>query len=132
MKIWDDDGIACVIKSTLRDKLDRVGDRELLLLREMASPEGFRLLSILEAGKTLEKAALVERCGMDIHRLNELLLLFSENNIIEFYHDYHCSQNGYKLCAHFGVTASMMLAIGVILSKQTNYATSEYITINQP
>ncbi len=132
MKIWDDDGVACVIKSTLRDKLGCVGDRELLLLREMASPEGFRLLTIFEAGRMLEKAELVEHCGIDLHRLNELLLLFSENNIIEFYHDYHCNRNGYKLCAHFGVAVSMMLAIGFILSKQTNYSTSEYITINQP
>jgi transcriptional regulator with XRE-family HTH domain len=87
MKIWDDDGVACVVKSSLRDKLSTVGDRELKIMEELCSKEGFTLISMLDSSKLTAKAELVEKSGIEIRRLNELLLLLTESKIIEFVYE---------------------------------------------
>ena len=66
--------------------------------------------------------------GIEKHRLNELLLTFTERQIIEFAVRDQNGVRGYKLCGHFGIAAEMMLAAAYVLSKMTNYAVSEYIT----
>ena len=130
MKIWDDDGVACVVKSSLNEMLGQVSAKELCLLQKMTSSEGFRLLSLLNGSRPLKKEDLIEQCGIEIEQLNELLLLFTENKIIEYYFAYQ-GHEGYRLCAHFGIAASMILAAGYILSKKNHYSIN--IThINQP
>ena len=120
MKIWDEDGVVCVVRSDLRDRAIHIGEREHLLLRELISPEGLTLISLLHPMNHIPKAELIEASEIPLPRLNDLLLLFVENKIVEF------GFNGYKLCGHYGIVASMILAAGHILSK-TRYTVSEYV-----
>ena len=128
MKIWDDAGVACVVQKKLREQLPEVGERELSLLCELASPDGFALLSRLDAHDLVTKEELVESTGIEKHRLNELLLMFCENQIIEFAARERGDSCGYKLCGHFGIAAELVLAAAYVLSRRRNYAVSEYIS----
>ncbi len=128
MKIWDDDGVACVVQSALREKLQNVGEQELSLMREMCSAEGFRLLSLLDANTTVSKEELHEKCGIELSVLNTLLITFMENGIVEYVSRSH-GKGGYKLSGHCGISAYMVLAAAFILSKR-NYTVSEFTTVN--
>lgn len=121
LKIWDDDGVACVIRTDLREKLGSVGDREYRLLSELSSPDGLRLISRLDTVKPVTKETLSEESGIGLGRLNELLLSFIESDIVEY-----VNPAGYKLCGHFGIAAYMVLAAAFILSKK-KYTLSEYL-----
>lgn len=129
MKIWDDDGVACLVKSSLREKLHIVEDRTLEVMRELCTKEGFTLISILDTNALMTKAELVEKSGIELHRLNALLLLFTESKLIEFMSGMSGtkSYDGYKMCARSGVVAYMMLAAAFILAKQ-NCHVSEYLS----
>ena len=127
MKIWDDAGVACIVQKKLREQLDRIGEEELALLRELSSPEGFAILSRLDAHDLTPKEELMA-LGIEKHRLNELLLMFCENQIIEFAARERGDSCGYKLCGHFGIAAELVLAAAYVLSRRRNYAVSEYIS----
>lgn len=124
-KVWDEDGVTCVVKSSLLSKLGDVGEREHNIMRELCSEDGFKLISMLDGGRLTPKALLIEKSGIELKRLNELLLLFTENRIIEFVFK-SSSCDGYKICAHFGIAAYMVIAAAFLLSK-SNCSTSEYI-----
>jgi len=128
MKIWDDAGVACVVQKKLREQLANVGEKELPLLGEIASPEGFALLSRLDPHELTTKEELTESTGIEKHRLNELLLEFTEHQIIEFSTRDNNDRCGYKLCGHFGIAAELVLAAAYVLSRRHNYAVSEYIS----
>lgn len=132
MKIWDDDGVACIVKNTLKDHLDNVNEHTLQLMRELCTPEGFAIIKALDCHGRLSKNELAEKCGVEISRLNELLLLFTEGQIVEYISGnnmLYCTPNrapGYKICAHYGIVAYMVIAMASILGKRTNFSTSEY------
>lgn len=128
MKIWDDDGIACVIKSSLKDHIGQPSASTLFLLSQLCSAEGFRLITLLDTNHLLSKAELIEQSGIEQSRLNELLLLFIENEIIQFIsaHDNQGSE-GYKIHAYRGMAAYLMLAASFVLCK-SKCQVSEYIT----
>lgn len=128
MKIWDDAGVACVVQKKLREQLDKVGAEELRILSMMVSPEGFAILSRLDAHDLTSKEELLAATELDIHTLNEYLIEFTERQIIEFAVRDQNGVRGYKLCGHFGIAAEMLLAAAYVLSKTTNYAVSEYIS----
>ncbi|MBQ9151561.1 MAG: helix-turn-helix transcriptional regulator [Clostridia bacterium] len=125
MKVWDEDGVVCVVRSDLSAKAATLGEREYCLLRELTSPEGIKLISLLHPVNLTPKAALVEASGIPLPRLGELLLLFTENKIVEFGFN-GGGYDGYKLCGHFGIAASMILAAGHLLAKPC-YTVSEYV-----
>ncbi len=125
LKIWDDDGIACVIQSAIKDKFSSVSEHELDLMRDLCSAEGFKLISLLDTTNTITKEDLLEKSGLDPTVVNELLLKFIENRIIEFAPSSRAS-GGYKLCGHYGIAAYMILSAAYILSKKV-YTVSEYI-----
>ena len=128
MKIWDDDGIACVIQASLREHLDRVNEDTLAILARMASPEGFRLLSALHQTFPTPKSELMERCKIDTPTLNELLLLFLEHEIIEFVSSKeNRGTDGYKINAYYGMAAQLLLGAAFVLSKPV-CTVSEYVT----
>lgn len=120
LKIWDDDGVACVVCSDLKEKLGNMGEHECMLLSELASPDGLKLISLLDTVKTVTKDYLISESGIERGRLNELLLTFVENNIVEY-----VNPSGYKICGHFGIAAYMVLAAAFILTKR-KYTLSEY------
>ena len=126
LKIWDDDGVACIVQSTLRDKMSTVDDSVLDLLQMLSSKEGLAIITALDTSRLTPKQTLVERCGIELHRMNELLLRMMEEQIIEFITPSK-GATGYKLCGHFGIAAYMVMAASYILSKKRHYSVSEYI-----
>ena len=126
LKIWDDDGVACVVQSALREKMGAVDDSTLDLLQVLCSKDGLAIVTALDTTKLTPKQTLVETCGVELHRLNELLLRMMEEQIIEFITP-DKGASGYKLCGHFGISAYMVMAAAYILSKKRHYSVSEYI-----
>ncbi len=120
MKVWDDDGIVCVVKASLMADIGSIGEREYTLLGALASPEGMAIISLCRQDKVISKEALIEQSGIPLARLNDLLLLFSEHLILS--HDV----GGYRLCGHYAIAACMVLAAGYLLGKK-KYTVSEYI-----
>ena len=124
MKIWDDDGVACVVKNSLREKLD-FGEREEKIISLLASHDGLRLTSLLEPVEPVSKEFLLENSGIGEARLNELLLALIESGVVEHSMRGFTDSEGYRLCAHCGVAAYMLLAAAHILAKK-RYTVSEY------
>ena len=123
MKIWDDDGIACIVKSSLRERIFDVDVNTLNLMREMCTEDCFRLLSVLDPFDIISKSEITDKTSIETNRLNELLLYLMENNIIEFVSV--VGGGGYKIHSHAGISAYMILAVARIISKK-NYTVSEY------
>lgn len=128
LKIWDDDGIVAVVSNQLLDRLDSIGEKEYSLMQTLCTRESMSLLSAFPRdGVAIGKADLIEKCGIEPARLNDLLLTLLEAQIIEFVskgRQYPVS--GYKISGHFGITAYLVLASLFILSK-TSYTVSEYL-----
>ena len=127
MKIWDDDGVACVIKSSLIKSLSTFDTASQELINAICSEEGQKLITALKCHSPIPKAEIIEATGIEISRLNELLILFIENNVIEFIASHKIiNAPGYKLNGHCGIAAYMVLAAMYILNKKT-YSVSEYL-----
>jgi transcriptional regulator with XRE-family HTH domain len=125
-KAWDDNGIACVVKSSLRDKLDVVGEKELKLLETLVSSEYFTLIRHIDCQKTISKSELAEKTGFDNNKLNEMLIYLTENKLVEFYIPRLKSQEGYKLTANRGVIAYLIWGMAYLLTSE-RHSTSEYL-----
>lgn len=126
LKIWDDEGVACVVRRDLCGKAENIGDREAALLGALCSPDGLKLIAQLDPVQPQSKETLLANSGVDADRLNELLLLFVENEVVEHVTRSYYPQTGYKLCGHYGIAAYMALAAAFVLSKK-RYTLSEYI-----
>ena len=126
MKIWDDDGVACIVQSTLRERFTMPDEHASALLSAISSPDGLCLIAALDACNPISKSELSERTGIDISRLNELLLLLLEGRVVEFFESRDRRVCGYKMCAYYGVAAYMVLAAAHILGKP-NCTVSEYL-----
>lgn len=132
MKIWDDAGVACVVRSSIKESLNNVDENVLSALSDLYTADGYALIRALDCHDRISKAELIEKSGIEASRLNELLLLFTEQQIVEYATSGSPGRPaGYKLCAHFGIVAYMMLASASILSKKGNYSTSEYIDMQK-
>ena len=125
LKIWDDDGVACIVQTSLREKMGVVDDSALDLLQMLSSKECLAIITALDTNRLTPKQNLAEKCGIELHRMNELLLRMMEEQIIEFITPSK-GASGYKLCGHFGVAAYMVMAAAYILSKKRHYSVSEY------
>ncbi len=125
MKLWDDDGIVCVVKNSLCDKLS-FGEREEKLLGLMGSHDGLRLIAALDPVEPIQKDRLLEVCGICEGTLDRLLIAFIGAGIAEHVNAGFYKSEGYKLCAKCGIAAYMLLAAAHILSKK-KYTLSEYI-----
>lgn len=126
MKIWDDDGVAGVIKSSLIRSLPVYPASTQEIISAICSEDGQKLITSLKCNSPIPKNEIIEKTGIETHRLNELLLLFIESNIIEFVAEHKIpNAPGYKLCGHCGIAAYMVLAAMFILNKK-QYTSSEY------
>lgn len=129
MKVWDDDGVVAVVAESLKEKLGNIGEREMHLLRELATDEGLLLIRTLDPCVPSPKVKLIEvfeGAGIPVSRLNELLLELSENKIIEYVFSAKHPADGYKICGHFGIAAYLVMAAAFILSKPIT-CVSEYL-----
>jgi len=124
LKIWDDEGVVGVVKAEFIKSLPPASATATDVIIALSSEEGQKLICSLECASPTEKEELVEKTGIELHRLNELLLMLTENNIIEFSHDN--GRRGYKICAHCGIAAYMVLAAMHIIDKKV-CEISEYI-----
>jgi len=124
LKVWSDDGIACVVKSDIKNHLSKADDNTAALLQEISSPEYLRLFSCLDAHFPVSKAELLEQTGFEPAVLNEMLIFLMENSIIE--HHGIVKSLGYKLTAYRGIIAYLKLAEAYLLS-ESRCSTSEYL-----
>lgn len=125
-KIWDDDGISCVVKSELVKRLTPCDQDKMALVYALCSEDGQRLILALRSDGPTSKKEIIEKTGMELPRLNELLLMFSENLVIEYIADHRDLGSGYVLSGHYGIVAYMMLAAMYILNKK-NYEVSQFL-----
>lgn len=130
LKIWDDCGIACVIKSSFIKNLEFVEPRIWELMHSLCSEQSLKLISALycgDADNMLTKDQLCEKTGIELDKLNALLLAFIENGIIEFVADSKKTKKpGYMISGRFGMAAYMVMAAAYILGKKSFWL-SEYI-----
>jgi len=125
-KIWDDDGIVSVIQSSLLQNLTPFGPETVHLMQELCSEDGQRVILALNCDKPISKQELFDTTGIELPRLNELLLLFAENRIIEFLAQNAASHRGYLISGHCGIAAHMILAAMYIINKM-NYEVSQFM-----
>ena len=127
MKIWDDDGVACVVKSSLIRELGIAPASASEVIAEIASEDGQKLILALDCTAPVSKEEILRKTGTELHRLNALLLLLTENRIIEYTADRRISgTSGYRISGHCGIAAYMILAAMHVLTKEV-YEVSEYL-----
>ena len=125
-KIWDDQGMACVIKSSLVRQLSPFDQSTIEVMQALCSEDGQKLIFALCCDIPTSKQTLIEKVNIEISRLNELLLLFTENRIIEFVAGNRSEDRGYLICGHCGIAAYMVLTAMHVLNKR-NYTVSQYL-----
>ncbi len=125
-KIWDDDGIVCVIKSELIKNLSPFEQDTIDVMSALCSEEGQKLILSLRCDVTTSKKEIIEKTNIDLARLNELLLMFTENRIIEYLADDRPVNEGYLISGHCGIAAYMLLAAMYILNKH-RYTVSQHL-----
>ena len=110
-KIWDDEGIVCVIQSELIKKLSVFESETIDIMKELCSEDGQKLILSLECDAPTSKSDLIEKSGI-------ALLLFAENRIIEYSTGNHPRGNGYIISGHCGIVAYMVLSAMFVLNKK--------------
>jgi len=125
-KIRDDDGVACVIKTELIKNLSPFEQNTVDVMSALCSEEGQRLILSLCCDVTTTKKEIIEKTNIDLARLNELLLMFTENRIIEYVADNRPCNQGYLISGHCGIAAYMVLAAMYILNKK-RYTVSQFL-----
>ena len=125
-KIWDDAGVACVIKSSLIQQLSTFDTNTIEVMQALCSEDGQKLILALNCDVPTSKQTLIEKANIETARLNELLLLFTENGIIEFVAEKRLENRGYMICGHCGITAYMVLTAMYVLNKK-NCTVSQYL-----
>ena len=125
-KIWDDQGVACVIKSSLINQLSPFDPGTIEVMQALCSEDGQKLILALCCDVPTSKQTLIEKANIEVSRLNELLLLLTENRIIEFIADNRPEDRGYLICGHCGIAAYMVLTAMYVLNKR-NYNVSQYL-----
>ncbi len=125
-KIWDDEGIACVVKSSLIKSLSPSDAATVELMNAICSEDGQKLILSLSCESPMPKQEIIDKAGVELSRLNELLLLFTENKIIEFVSNNRSSKTGYLISGHCGIVAYMALAAMFILGK-SRYTVNQYL-----
>ena len=124
-KIWDDQGVACVIKSSLIKQLSPFDQNTIEVMQALCSEEGQKLILSLSCDVPTSKQTLIEKANIETSRLNELLLLFAENRVIEFVAENRSEDRGYLICGHCGIAAYMVLTAMYVLNKK-NCTVSQY------
>ncbi len=128
-KIWDDQGIACVVKSSLINQLSSFDQSTVEVMQALCSEEGQKLILALHCDTPTPKQTLIEKSTLETARLNELLLLFIENRIIEFCENNPPEYKGYMISGHCGIVAYMLLATMHILNTK-KYEVSQFINVS--
>ena len=114
------------MRDELREKLGEVGGKELGVLRQLCTENGFRLISSLGTAQVTTKEEL-NSLGIPPDELNGMLTCFMESNMIE-YKQFWKNGGGYMICGHAGIAAYMVLAAAFLLAKK-KYTLSEFMPV---
>ena len=125
-KIWDDAGVACVVQSELIKKLSPCNGDMIDLVHSICCEDGQKLILALRCDGPTPKREIIEKTGLELSRLNELLLMFTENRIIEYIAEHRDLGSGYVISGHYGIVAYMLLAAMYILNKK-KYTVSQFL-----
>lgn len=82
-KIWDDNGVACVIKSKLKYKLEASGELELKMIKTLITDEYCAVLKLLDCHYLVSKSELIQKTGLVESTINEIIVYLTENRIVE-------------------------------------------------
>ena len=126
-KIWDDDGIACVIQSDLIHRLPSPNPLTSEVLSALCTPQGQALICALSCDRPKPKQKLAEETGIPTANLNELLLLFTENRVLEYIAENQPERCGYLISGHCGIAAYMVVCAAYLLQKRT-YEVSQFVS----
>ena len=63
---------------------------------------------------------------MEISRLNELLLMFTESQILEYVADHRSPNTGYLVSGHCGIAAYMILTAMYVINKK-NFTITQFL-----
>ncbi len=123
-KPWDDVGVACVVRSSLKGTLAQQDwQRARTVLKRLTQAEVFPLLIQLDCYHPTDKETLLTATGMD---LDELLLFLVENHIVEYFSSTDQAIYGYKRTACRSIIVYLLMAAAHLLT-QTHYSTSAYL-----
>jgi len=126
-KVWDDNGgIACVIKSDIKDKLIKVSDAEIDLISTLVSKEYISLIRCLDCCRPISKKALMQATGYDAAKINGMLVYLTENKLIEFFTSNDALLEGYKLTGMRGIIGYMIIALYFLLTEK-EFTVSEFL-----
>lgn len=125
-KIWDEEGVACVIKSSLIKKLAPSDESTIDVMNALCSEEGQKLIISLFCDRPTPKQEIIDKTNIELARLNELLLMFTESNIIEYVADNRSPNTGYLISGHCGIAAYMMLTAMYVLNKKS-YTITQFL-----
>lgn len=123
LKAWDDNGFACIVKTSMINNLDKVTDVELSLIQTLASNDYYNLLKHLSC-EPVSKELLIDKTSFDVTKFNEMIIYLLENKIVEYFTKNEI--NGYKLTVNRGIIAYILLSALYLLTS-TNHSTSEYL-----
>lgn len=70
------------------------------VMSELCTQDGQTPIRSLSCYHPTTKQELIEKTQIELPRLNELLLLFTENRVIEFEEDNRVSKSGYLISSH--------------------------------
>jgi len=127
LKIWDDEGLVCIIKNSFiqNRKAPTVNASE--VMTALCSEDGQKLVTSLFCDKPLTKQEIIEKTSIELSRLNELLLLFTENEVIEYVKGPRYPKTGYLISGHRGIAAYLIIAAMYVLDKH-NFWVSQYFS----
>jgi Predicted transcriptional regulators len=129
-KFWDDDGIACYIKSSLNEKIGAISEESAETIRLIMNEKYLNILKLMECSKLITRESLIEKTGLDATEIGNILIDLTEKEIIEFHSEYGVKAKGYKLTVKKGTVVSMILASMYLLSSE-KYTTSEFFSQDQ-
>jgi Predicted transcriptional regulators len=125
-KVWDDAGVACTVKSIIKDNLAEVTERELAVAARLVSPDYFPLIRVLDCYYVVNFEELCDRTGINGTMLSEMLRRLIEDQIVEFFVSNDFAVQGYKLTGTRGMTAYMILAVYSLLASK-RFSIGEYL-----
>jgi len=123
-KFWDNDGIACIVKSSLKEKYNAITDESVETVRMITTDNYLNILKLIDLVRPISRETIAEKTRLDIAEVTNVLVELTEKGIVE-YMSVETSHKGYKLTVKKGTVVSMMLAAMYLISSE-KYSTSEY------
>lgn len=126
-KFWHDAGVACVVKSSLRDRIDSFTPESMELLNLLISEDYFTVLKNMDCHYISTRERLVEKSGFAPEKVTSILMDLMEKDIVEYFRSIDGTGMGYKLTVQKGSVFYVILSVLYLFSEK-KYSISEYCT----